>query len=141
MPDLVQFLLYDQLLLSLMTVFAGSFALFYWIRPGDPSQVEPMSAIQMLNSSHGLYLDVRPAGEFEKGHIVNSRNIPVEGIDSKLDGIRKFKGKPVIVVCERGHHSQAATKKLRGDGFEKVFLLRGGLNAWRTANLPLKRKP
>ena len=140
MPEFLQFLLQENLLLTLMTVFTGSFAMYYWMRPSDPNMVDSQSAIQMLNSGHGLYLDIRAKGEYDKGHIVNSKNIPSSELESKLDTIRKFKDKPVIVVCERGAQSPAASKKLREGGFEKVFLLREGMHGWKTANLPLVRK-
>lgn len=135
---MLDFLL-DNLVLAMAAAFSGTLALVYWMRPADPGQVEPMSAIQMLNSNQGLYLDVRPKEQFTKGHIVNSKNIPFDELDAKAKMIEKFKAKPVIVVCERGSRSPAATKKLRQLGFEKVFLIRGGIQNWTASNFPLSR--
>lgn len=135
---MLEFLL-DNLLMALMTAFSGALAVYYWMRPADPGQVEPMSAIQMLNNSQGLYLDVRSREEFGKGHIVNSKNIPQGELEEKMKSLEKFKTKPVIVVCDRGNRSPAVTKKLREGGFEKVFLLKGGMQNWTGSNFPLSR--
>ena len=139
MLDLLLFLIEENLGLTLMAILSGSFALYYWIRPAASNLVDPLSAIQMLNSTQGLYLDVRTKDEYEKGHIVNSRNIPLAELETKIDSLRKYKDKPVIVLCERGQQSNATSKKLKTNDFEKVFILKGGLHAWRAANLPLKR--
>ncbi len=140
MSELIHFLFIENLMLSVITLLCGAMAAYYWSKPADASLVEPLSAIQILNSSQGLYLDVRTGAEFEKGHIVNSKNIPLSELEGRLESIRKYKSKPVIVVCERGTQAPTAKKKLGADGFENVFLLKGGLGNWRTNNLPLSRK-
>jgi thioredoxin len=81
-------------------------------------------------------IDVRTPEEFEKGHLINSKNIDwnnsnfEEGI-SKLD-----KSKPVFVYCLSGGRSSSAASKMRQDGFKQVYELNGGIMKWRAANLP-----
>ena len=48
--------------------------------------------------------------------------------------------KPIIAVCRSGSRSGAACKMLGKQGFEQVKNLRGGMMAWESANLPVKRK-
>jgi rhodanese-related sulfurtransferase len=43
----------------------------------------------------------------------------------------------VVAVCESGASSSRAVDKLRKSGFESVYGLRGGINGWTQANLPL----
>ncbi len=92
-----------------------------------------------LHNKGALVLDVRSAEEFATGHIVNARNIPQESLADSLDSIKKYREKPVIVCCESGVRSAAATKLLKAQGYTTVFNLSGGLATWRRDNLPLSK--
>jgi rhodanese-related sulfurtransferase len=43
------------------------------------------------------------------------------------------------VSCARGNRSTSVASRLRKLGFNEVFSLRGGLAAWREANMPLEK--
>ena len=84
-------------------------------------------------------LDVRTPGEFFSGHIKNALqanwNDPAE-FERRIGFIDK--NKPVYVYCLSGGRSGAAAKKLRNMGYENVYELKGGTNAWRAAGKPLE---
>jgi len=44
---------------------------------------------------------------------------------------------PVVVVCKAGQASGDAARRLRKAGFERVYVLDGGIAAWQQADLPL----
>jgi rhodanese-related sulfurtransferase len=46
----------------------------------------------------------------------------------------------VIVCCDTGIRSGKAVKELQKLGFDRVFNLDGGVDAWRKAGLPLTGK-
>jgi len=92
-----------------------------------------------LHNRGGLVLDVRSADEFAAGHIVNARNIALESLTNNLDSIKKYREKPVIVVCETGTRAAQAVKALKAQGYTTVFNLSGGLAGWRSENLPLSK--
>jgi len=84
-------------------------------------------------------LDVRTAGEFFSGHIKNA--LLADWTDSKEFERRIAfidKNKPVYVYCLSGGRSAAAAAKLRKIGYENVYELRGGTNAWKAAGKPLE---
>lgn len=93
-----------------------------------------------LHNKGALVLDVRNAEEFAGGHIVNARNLSLDTLADKLDTLKKYREKPVIVVCETGSRGAQATKLLKAQGYTSVFNLSGGLAAWRQENLPLTAK-
>ena len=66
-------------------------------------------------------------------------NIPLNGLGNNLKQLEKHKGKPIVAVCRSGSRSNAACRLLRKQGFEHVKNLRGGMMAWESANLPVKR--
>jgi len=50
-----------------------------------------------------------------------------------------YKAKVVILCCNTGIDSTRVARILIRKGFEKLYCLKGGLQAWRSANLPLDR--
>lgn len=100
------------------------------------TSIEPQDAVQLINKD-AVVIDLRSAEAFSRGHIVNARNIPYDELPAKQEVIDKYRSKPIVAVCEAGMTSGRAVARLRKEGFEKVYGLRGGINAWRQASLPL----
>ena len=107
---------------------------------GGKFNVDPVRATQMINHEDAVVVDVRPIADFNKGHVVNSINIPINGFKNQTHQLDKYKDKPVIVSCRSGNQSQMACKQLRKAGFENVYNLRGGIFAWQNANLPISTR-
>ncbi len=86
-------------------------------------------------------LDVRTPGEYNTGHIKNA--LQADWTD-KQEFNRRIafidKNKPVYVYCLSGGRSGAAAKEMRTNGYQKVYELNGGINAWKAANKPLEGK-
>ena len=108
--------------------------------PGGKNAVDPLGATALINHEDAVVLDVRSMAEFKDGHIVDAVNIPLNGLGNNLKQLEKHKGKPIVAVCRSGSRSNAACRLLRKQGFEHVKNLRGGMMAWESANLPVKRK-
>ena len=51
--------------------------------------------------------------------------------------LNKYRNKPVIVTCQTGATAAKAAGILKSNEFEKLYILDGGLAAWRKENLPL----
>ena len=90
--------------------------------------------------SDAVVLDVRSMAEFKDGHILNAVNVPLNGLSNNLKQLEKYRDKPIVAVCRSGSRSGSACSLLRKHGFEKVKNLRGGMMAWESASLPVKRK-
>lgn len=73
-----------------------------------------------------VIIDVRTPGEFQQGHIKNSKNIPLNIISTKINEIKKL-NKPVIVCCQSGMRSGQAAGILKSNGIE---VMNGG--AWQS---------
>jgi rhodanese-related sulfurtransferase len=104
-------------------------------RSGGQS-VGPMDAVRLMNQG-AVLLDVRSQGEFDSGHILDSKHVPQDQLASSTEVLKKFKDKVVIACCESGMRSGAAARVLQAQGFTKAVNLKGGLQAWRAENLPL----
>jgi rhodanese-related sulfurtransferase len=128
-------------------VLVGAFALvllaLVWnliADPGGKNAVDPMGATALINHEDAVVLDVRSMAEYKDGHIVNAINIPLNGLGNNLKQLEKHRDKPILAVCRSGSRSGAACSLLRKHGFENAKNLRGGMMAWESANLPVRRK-
>jgi rhodanese-related sulfurtransferase len=100
------------------------------------TNVEPQDAVKLINSD-AVVIDLRNAEAFAKGHIVNAKNIPFDELQANKDKIAKYAKKAIVAVCDGGMTSGKVVDSLRKSGIENVYGLKGGINAWTQANLPL----
>jgi rhodanese-related sulfurtransferase len=107
---------------------------------GGKGTLDPSGATELINNEEALVIDVRPAADFNKGHIINAKNIPLSGLPGQIDSLRAHQDKPLILSCNSGAQSASACRILRKAGFSRVFNLRGGILAWQNANFPVSRK-
>ena len=79
-----------------------------------------------------LVLDVRTAEDYvgEQGHIVNSKNIPLEALAKHLDEITDYVERPIAIVCRTDRRSAKAVQILRRRGFTDVHVVKGGMTDW-----------
>ena len=98
--------------------------------------IEPSDAVTLINND-ATVLDLRNAEAYSHGHIVNAKNIPFDELDVNGGRVTGFKNKSVVAVCDSGLTSNKAVAALRAAGFEKVWGLKGGMNAWAQAGLPV----
>ncbi|MBL8484519.1 MAG: rhodanese-like domain-containing protein [Rhodocyclaceae bacterium] len=107
---------------------------------GGGAAVSPALATQLMNREDAVVVDVREPDEWKAGHILNARHIPLAELEKRLGDLAKFKAKPVIVSCRSGSRAASASRILRKNGFEKVYTLEGGMQAWEQAGLPTSKK-
>ena len=84
-------------------------------------------------------VDLRPIGDFEKGHIPGSKNVQMSQFDPEAKQLAAAKSLPVVLVCKAGQVAGGAAKRLRKAGFERVYVLDGGIGAWQQDGLPLAK--
>jgi ArsR family transcriptional regulator len=105
----------------------------------DRDSLEPVSRDELVQRSRaGLVtvLDVRPADEFEAGHLPGALNIPVAELETRLAELDP--GQELIAYC-RGPYcvmSFDAVARLRTLGFN-ARRLEDGLPEWKAAGLPI----
>ncbi len=100
------------------------------------TNIEPQDAVKLINSD-AVVIDLRNAEAFARGHIVNAKNIPFDELQANKDKITKYAKKAIVAVCDGGMTSGKVVDSMRKSGIENVYGLKGGINAWTQANLPL----
>lgn len=107
---------------------------------GGVPNLTAAEAVTLINRANALVLDVRDDGEFASGHIADATHIPVANLAARLNELKKYTNKAILVNCQRGMRSAKACDILRKAEFTQVHNLQGGLDAWVKAKLPVVTK-
>ena len=91
----------------------------------------------LVNRDNALVVDLRPSGDFAKGHISGSKNVQMSQFDPENKQLSAAKALPVVLVCKTGSTATDAAKRLKKAGFQNVYVLDGGIGGWQQADLPL----
>jgi rhodanese-related sulfurtransferase len=129
--------------LGLVMLFLASGVMLFWPEiqrlAAGGAQLGTLEVTRLMNQAGTLVLDIREGEEFAAGHLPRARHIPLSQLSSRVEEIVKFKERAVIVTCKTGARAGAASRVLKQAGFTNVFELRGGLNAWEQASLPVEK--
>ena len=130
--------------LALVALFIASGVMLVWpelskLAGGSAAALGTLEATRLMNQPQTLVLDIRDDKDFAAGHLPRARHIPLGDLEKRSGEIQKFKDKPVLVTCRNGNRSASAARALKKLGFSNVFQLKGGLQAWEQASLPVER--
>jgi adenylyltransferase/sulfurtransferase len=102
---------------------------------GKTKQISSQELNKKLISRDNIQLiDIRENGCLDC--IEGSFNIPMWGIDKNINNIRK--DIPVVIYCDFGINSLITTNFLMGLGFDNVYNLAGGIEAWKNLKESIK---
>lgn len=73
-------------------------------------------------------IDVREPKEFDGGHILGARNIPMSQMRNRLIELRK--DKPIYLYDQNGARSARAALFLHKKGYRELYQLQGGFKKW-----------
>jgi sulfur-carrier protein adenylyltransferase/sulfurtransferase len=93
-------------------------------------------ARRMLEKPGTVLLDVREGDEWRQGHIPQAVGIPRGFLELRVEEKVPDHKTPVILQCASGTRSLLAARSLREMGYENIYNLTGGFNAWKDRGLP-----
>ena len=102
--------------------------------------LDPLQLEVLMPGVRPVIVDLRPRDEFlgKRGHIRSAISVPRSELMGRLEEIRKeAKGKPVVLVDETDVLSHEARPIFEANGFTWLYVLKGGLRAWRAGKLPI----
>jgi rhodanese-related sulfurtransferase len=81
-------------------------------------------------SSHEgvVLLDVREPAELAVARVRDAVHIPMRDVPMRLGELDP--SKPLVVMCHTGARSRRVAEYLLGNGFDEVYNLAGGIDAW-----------
>ena len=109
----------------------------------DRGALQPVSQDELrrrLKRRDVIILDVRPASEYNSGHIAGAHSIPIRELNSRLRELPK--SRRIVAYC-RGPFcvfADEAVVRLRARGY-KASLLQGGFPEWKLRGFPVAAHP
>lgn len=127
--------------LFLFSLLASITMLLLWNFFGDirsmVKQITPAEMVHFMNNDGAMIYDIRNQSDYEQGYILNAKNVPIDSLPNEIDIMKKSATQnPVILYCNDGMKSKKESKLLISADINQLYVLKGGLHAWRNANLP-----
>lgn len=101
--------------------------------------VKRQELLRLVSAGEAVLIDVRPANEYEAGHIAGAINVPLESLPEHL--ARLPKTQEVVAYC-RGPYCMfafEAVSQLRSKGY-KARRLEDGYPEWKAGNFPVENE-
>ncbi len=99
------------------------------------STISPEEALPAIEAAYSQFIDVRTPEEYAEEHAYRARNIPLDAFNQSLDKIEK--NEPVYLICRTDNRSREAADILVNAGFRQAVVIKGGIEAWKAAGLPM----
>lgn len=101
--------------------------MFSFLRRSTP-EISVDQLDELLRDRNARVLDVREDWEFRRGHVPGALHVPLDQLGQRVATLPR--DKRVVVICQSGNRSLAATDFLTAQGFEDAASVRGGTSAW-----------
>ena len=92
-------------------------------------RIDINTAIDKINNSDLIIVDIRDKKSFMLGHIDGAINLLNDNLDNFI--LNTQKEKSILVCCYHGNSSQSAAEYLVRCGFNDVYSLDGGYESWK----------
>ncbi|MCK0472579.1 rhodanese-like domain-containing protein [Halalkalibacter sp. APA_J-10(15)] len=118
----------DFILFIILVILLGLTIYFRFFH--TPKYLTPLTQEDFIKGYRKAQLiDVREPREFDGGHILGARNIPMSQLRQRLNEIRK--DQPVYLYCQSGSRCKQAAQTLKKKhGVESLYHLKGGFKKW-----------
>jgi len=124
--------------------FVAVLALLVWTeahrRLQNLQELSPAELVAWMNDPETVLVDISAAADFNKGHILNARNIALSRIQTPDAEVQKLVKSKLVVVCKTGQNAAQAATALKKLGATQVAVLKGGMLRWLGDQYPVTRK-
>jgi rhodanese-related sulfurtransferase len=104
---------------------------------GGVIEIKAAQAVELIEQQQAILIDLAEKTTFEKGHIPGALSMPgVTFIDGTVMPL-KDNSKPIILIPMKGLIPMPVIQHLESEGVPVIYILKGGLNAWKQAGFPL----
>ncbi|WP_150540223.1 thiosulfate sulfurtransferase GlpE [Actinobacillus vicugnae] len=99
-------------------------------------EISPQQAWELINSEGATLVDVRDTRRYIYSHPQDAFHLTNENYGRFLDQVDYEE--PVVVICYHGVSSMHTAQFLVEQGFERVYSVKGGFDAWERNGLPIE---
>lgn len=90
--------------------------------------ITPDTAYELWQQNGAVLVDIRDPQSFRAGHTDGAFHLTNDTVNIFMD--QTDYEQPVMVMCYHGHSSQGAAQYLLNVGYETVYSINGGFEAW-----------
>ena len=100
---------------------------------GETNKIEQISVsgVKEKLTDDIQFVDVRRPAEYANGHVPKTTNLPLDRLAKEVCKLNPEK--PTYVLCQGGYRSSLGTSILENAGFNKIYNVTGGTQAWMDA--------
>ncbi len=98
--------------------------------------IDVQGAHALISRGEARLVDIRDPQSFAVAHAQSAFHLTNDSIVNFMQQV-EFE-QPVLVMCYHGISSQGAAQYLVNQGFEEVYSVDGGFEAWHRASLPVE---
>jgi len=99
--------------------------------------LSPTEATIWINRRKAHVLDLRTEEVFKAGHLPGAKLASMANLIGAIETLKLDRKRPLVLVCDNGSQSRKALAQVQKLEFVEVGVLEGGVQAWKTAALPL----
>ena len=122
-------------LLGLLVALAPRIA--SWHRGKGRPLLEPMQAEELMLGAGLLVLDLREESAYRAGHIRGALPVPYRDLATRFQQPDPLAKRALLLVDDTDSLSHEAYALLASRGFQWMYVLKGGMAAWRRSQRPL----
>lgn len=100
------------------------------------TEIEATTLKQWIDGGEAAVVDVREADEHAIERLPHAMLHPLSSLNPAK--IVPVPGRRLVLHCKAGRRSMEAATRLVAAGHSEVYSLRGGLEAWKAAGLPVQ---
>lgn len=100
------------------------------------TEILPEQAWHLLEQEGATLVDIRDARRYVYSHPQGAFHLTNESYGRLLDEVDY--DEPIIVICYHGVSSRNTAQFLVEQGFEQVYSVKGGFDAWERNGLPIE---
>ncbi len=106
------------------------------------SPITPKEAAGRLKDGNLTLIDIREADEYAREHIPGAVSMPLSALETSHINLAAASGAQgdIAFHCKSGMRTGANCARLASHVAGPAFMLEGGLDAWKRAGLPVRRK-
>lgn len=136
-PQLPGILLAALCLLILIGVVLPRLA--SWRRGKGRPVLGPVQVDELVAGSGALVVDLRSPEAFRTGHIRGCLHVPFAELSGRFTRPDPVAKRALVLVDETDELAHQAFELLTRRGFTWLYVMQGGMRAWRRANRPLAK--
>ena len=122
----------------LLLLFAVALPRFRsWLRGKGRPVLDPLQVEELLQGPGVLLVDLRDEEAFRQGHIRGCLHVPFPDLMRRFAAPDPQAKRALVLVDETDALSHRALRALLDRGFEWVYVLKGGMRAWRGESRPV----